>query len=225
MGTIIYGCIYLFIHAMIAIGWWRWRIEGLENLPPRKQGGMLFVMNHVNWIDIPAIGALLPFSWRLTWLGKEELFRSPLTRWFFYTMYVIPVKRGKRDVNAINTTVEAVKKGAAMLVFPEGHRSGNGVLQPGRGGAIRIGMQSGAPLVPVAVCGSHHGLGGTFRRKELVIRIGEPFVVESTPDGRIPPDTMTQLTNEMMFQIAALLPEEKRGPYQSDSAEQLHVAV
>ncbi|NTV62994.1 MAG: 1-acyl-sn-glycerol-3-phosphate acyltransferase, partial [Oscillochloris sp.] len=193
--------------------WWRWRVEGLENLPPRKTGGMVMAMNHVNGLDIPVIGAMLPFSYRLSWLGKAEIFENPIVGWWFRTMNVIPIKRGRRDVAALDAAVDALRAGATLLIFPEGHRSRTAVLQAGRGGAIRLAMQSGVPIVPIAIVGSEHGLKGTCLRKPILVRIGEPYTIQPFENGKIPPDVMDQLTADLMRRIAALLPEERRGSY------------
>lgn len=213
LGNIIYKLLYIFIHALIRSGWWRWRVEGLENLPPRQAGGMVLAMNHINWIDIPVVGALLPLAYRLTWLAKVEIFENPLANRFFRTMYVIPIKRGKRDIAALEASTEALKQGAVLMIFPEGHRSRTGVLQKGRGGAVRLAVRSGVPIVPLAMMGTQHGLRGTLCREEVLLRIGKPYTLEIPPDGRIPPDMMDQLTTEMMLRIAKMLPEEYRGPY------------
>lgn len=212
-GDLMYGLLYGLIHAFRLVGWWRWRAEGMERLPPREQGGMILAMNHIHWVDIPVIGAMVPFRYRLSWLAKAEIFEPPLAGWFFSTMRVIPIRRGKRDLAALDLAVEALRNGAVLLVFPEGHRSRNGVLQPGRGGAVRLAMQAGVPIVPVAVVGTEHGLGGVLRREPVRLTVGEPYTVPPTPDGKIPPALMDQLTSEMMQRIAALLPPEQRGPY------------
>jgi 1-acyl-sn-glycerol-3-phosphate acyltransferase len=214
LGAIMYGFIYGLIHFLRLIGLWRWRVEGLEQLPPREMGGMIIAMNHVHWLDILAIGGMLPFRYRLSWLAKSELFKNQLVAWWLTEMQVIAIKRGKRDLAALDTAVDALKGGAVLLVYPEGHRSRTGVLQPGRGGAIRVSMQSGTPIVPVAISGTEHGLLGSFTRKPVVVRIGKPFTISPTPDGKIPPDMMDQLTTDMMSRIASMLPEPMRGPYQ-----------
>lgn len=210
---VVYGILYLIINFFRLIGWWRWSISGIERLPPREQGGMILVMNHINWVDIPAVGAMLPFRYRLSWLAKIEIFSHPLAGWFFRNMDVIPIRRGKRDLAALDAAAQALRNGAVLLIFPEGHRSRNGILQPGRGGAVRLAMQAGVPLVPMAITGTEHGFRGTLLRKPVHITIGEPYRVEPLPDNKIPADVMEQLTNEMMLKIAAMLPPAQRGPY------------
>lgn len=213
-GWLMYRVLHIAMTLMRRIGWWRWRIEGLERLPPREQGGMMVVMNHINWLDILAVGSLLPLSYRLSWLAKSEIFEHPVAHWFFSNMRVIPIRRGKRDVAALGMAEEALRRGEVMLVFPEGHRSGNGVLQAGRGGAVRLAMRAGVPVVPLAIIGTQHGLKGTLKRREVVIRVGEPFTILPTSNGKIPPDLMASLTDDMMGRIAALLPPDYRGAYQ-----------
>jgi 1-acyl-sn-glycerol-3-phosphate acyltransferase len=211
--ALMYGMLYVPLYLLRAIGWWRWSIEGLERLPPRQAGGMIIAMNHIHWLDIPVIGALLPFAYRLSWLAKSELFEHPIVGWWFRRMQVIPIKRGRRDLAALDAAADALRNGAVLLIFPEGHRSRDGVMLPGRGGAIRLAMQSGVPIIPVAVTGTQHGLAGTLLRKPVRLQIGEPLTVPPTPDGKIPPDRMDKLTTQMMQRIAAMLPAEQRGPY------------
>jgi 1-acyl-sn-glycerol-3-phosphate acyltransferase len=208
-GAFCYGVLYIVLGALRWLRVLRWRVEGLAQLPPREQGGMIIAMNHISWVDTLAIGALLPFSYRLSWFAKSELFANPVVAWWFRQMNAIPVRRGKRDLQAMDAVVAAVKAGAVMLIFPEGTRSRTGVLQEGRGGALRLAMQAGVPIVPLAINGTQHGFG----RKPVLLRIGEPYVVAPTPNGKVPPEQMEQLTNELMHRIASMLPLEQRGPY------------
>jgi 1-acyl-sn-glycerol-3-phosphate acyltransferase len=213
VGWLCYGFLYVLIHTFRRIGWWRWSIEGLEQLPPREAGGMLIAMNHVHYMDIPAIGAMLPFRYRLSWVAKSELFRNPIAGWWFRQMQVIPIKRGRRDLAALDTMADALRDGAVLLIFPEGTRGKTGVLREGRGGGVRLAMQAGVPIVPVAITGTEHGLKGTLLRRPVRLHVGAPYLVPPTPDNKIPPELMDQLTNEMMGRIAVLLPPERRGFY------------
>ncbi len=213
VGWLCYALLYTCIHFCRLIRWWRWSINGVENLPPREQGGIIVAMNHVHWVDIPAVGAMLPFRYRLSWFGKSELFKHPVAGWWLRQMNVIPVNRGRRDLSALDSSTEALRDGAVLLIFPEGHRSRSGVLLPGRGGAVRMAMLSGTPIVPVTITGTEHGLKGTLTRRPVHLQVGQPLRIPPTPDGKIPPVLMDQLTNDMMLSIAAMLPPAQRGPY------------
>lgn len=212
LGKLFYGFLYVLLHMFHAVGWVNWRVEGTANLPPRGQGGMILVMNHVHWIDIPIIGDLLPLAYRLSWLGKRELFANPIIAWCLRVMNVIPINRGQRDVVAMANVVQELKKGAVLLIFPEGTRSRNGILKKGRGGAVRMAIEAGVPIVPIGITGTEHGLKGVLQRKPVLMRIGEPYLINGTV-GRLPDAVMQELTNDMMNRIAALLPEERRGVY------------
>jgi 1-acyl-sn-glycerol-3-phosphate acyltransferase len=213
LGWLIYALLYIWLTTMRRLRWFRWSVEGLELLPPRAAGGMVIVMNHVNELDIPVIGALLPFSYRLSWLAKAELFHQPFIRWLLHTMQVIPIQRGRRDLAAIETVVAALRAGAVLLVFPEGTRSPGGVLSEGRSGAVRMAIQAGVPIVPVAVVGTEHGIKGSLRFRPVHLRIGQPYMIDPPADGKLAVALVNHLTDEMMGRIAALLPAERRGYY------------
>ncbi|HEU5013264.1 MAG TPA: lysophospholipid acyltransferase family protein [Roseiflexaceae bacterium] len=209
-GAYMYAFLWVLLYGFRRF-WWRWSIEGLEHLPPRDQG-MLIAVNHIDWIDIPIIGGSLPYSHRLSWMAKAELFGHPLTEWFFRTMQCIPIRRGKRDVAALYASQEALQRGAVLLMFPEGHRSGTGQLQEGRNGAIRLAVRTGCPIVPVAVWGTESGFRGAMLRKPIHLRVGAPY--HPAPQGtHLSAARLEELTGDMMTRIAALLPEQYRGVY------------
>jgi 1-acyl-sn-glycerol-3-phosphate acyltransferase len=210
LGAFMYFCIWLPLNILRRI-WWNWHVEGIENLPPRGQG-MILAINHIHWTDIHILGASLPLSHRPWWIAKIEMFLNPVVTWWLRQMQVIPIKRGRRDMAAMEAAEEALRRGAVLVIFPEGHRSDTNSLQEGRGGAVRLAVRTGCPIVPIAVWGTELGLGGAFGRKPIQLRIGKPFFVH-TDNGKIPFDRMNELTNEMMLHIAELLPESYWGFY------------
>ncbi len=192
-----------------------WRVSGRENLPPRPQG-LVLACNHVQWHDIPMIGWGLPLSHRGWWFAKVEVVDGLFGKWFTM-MQVIPVKRGQRDIQAIDRAAEKVKEGAVLVVFPEGTRSFDGKLQQGRGGTARIALRAGAPIVPMAFVGNQRKF--LFSKRHLII--GKPYypTVSDPSSDKIPANEMARLTAEIMIHIGDLIPAEFHGYYAAEIAE------
>jgi 1-acyl-sn-glycerol-3-phosphate acyltransferase len=211
LGAFMYFLLWLPLNIARRV-WWNWKVEGTENLPPRPQGCVLAV-NHLNWTDIHLLGASLPLSHRPWWIAKVELFGSRVIAWWLREMQVIPIKRGKRDLTALVAAEEALRDGAALVIFPEGHRSDNGQLQEGKSGAVRLAVRSGCPIVPIAIWGTEHGLGGAATRKPIRLHIGKPYHPTVENPDHIPTSEMNELTDELMLRIAELMPEQYWGHY------------
>jgi 1-acyl-sn-glycerol-3-phosphate acyltransferase len=130
----------------------RLTVEGHRHLP---EGAAVYMPNHQSNFDILALYAGLPVQFR--WLAKEELFRIPLFGFAMRRTGYIPVDRSDRK-KAIRSMVEAarrVSKGTSVIVFPEGTRSPDGNLLPLKKGGFMLAIDAGAPIVPVAIRGSH----------------------------------------------------------------------
>jgi 1-acyl-sn-glycerol-3-phosphate acyltransferase len=211
LGTIFYTVLWVLLNGLRAVGLLRWRVEGREYLPP--SGGAVLVSNHVHWLDIPVHGTVLPYRGRPYWIAKAELLDSLFGR-LLLRRHMIPIRRGQRDTAALDVAVAELRRGQRILIYPEGHRSRTGVLQKGKTGALALAVQSGAPLVPMAITGTEHGLKGVLRRQPILVRFGPPFL--PPPDAAsddVSLRAMARYTNDMMGHIAALLPPEQRGPY------------
>jgi len=192
-------------------GVFRWDVRGIESLPPASTAFVL-VVNHIKWSDIWLVAATIPLTHIPHWLAKAELF-GPLTRWWFHGMQAIPVRRGQNDVGAIDMAVDTLRAGNIMIVFPEGTRSGNGKLKKGRGGAMRMALRAGVPIVPVGITGVEGGL-----RAPATITYGPAWLPVALSElDTIDPDEMTTLTDDMMRHIAALLPVEYHGYYEESA--------
>jgi 1-acyl-sn-glycerol-3-phosphate acyltransferase len=209
LGWLFYTFLWITLNGMRAVGWLRWRVEGLENLPP---GGAVLISNHIHWLDIPVHGTLLPFGRRPMWIAKAEL----LETWFGRALLkrnMIPIRRGQRDVGALDVGVQALKDGRLVLIYPEGTRSRTGILQKGKPGALILAARSGRPLVPMAVVGTESGARGSLSRRPVVLRIGKPFDAPLAPDAEHALRALSAHTTDMMRHVAALLPPDQRGLY------------
>ncbi len=192
------------------------RTEGTETIP--RTGPVIMVSNHVAWLDVPLVAA--PVRRQVHMMAKIELFRIPvlgtLMRWFG----AFAVRRGEGDRESLRVAERVLADGELLFIFPEGHRSGTGVLGRAHPGAALIALRANVPIVPVAITGTQNGLHG-FRygpfAPHVRIRYGKPFMLPAT-EGRRSRDALAQTTRRLMEEIAVLLPPEYRGQWDPDKA-------
>lgn len=145
------------------------RAVGLEKIP---EGGALLCANHTSGWDAILIALSLPRNCRMTFMGKEELFRNPLLRWFFTKLGGFPVNRGGNDLTAMKTALKALGDGKRLLVFPEGTRVEKQGDTDAKGGVVMMSTRTGTPIVPI-YCGGKKKL---FQRYTIVF--GDPYMPE-----------------------------------------------
>ncbi len=159
----------------------RRRLIGVDHVP--ATGPVILAANHVSHLDPPAVatGIVRPCAS----MAKEELFHHRVFAWYIAHLYAFPVRRGEGDRAALKKSLELLKAGWALLMFPEGTRSESGELQAPEMGVGMIAYRSGAPVVPIYVHGTDHALpkGGGLRLAPITVVYGEPlhFVM---PEGR-----------------------------------------
>lgn len=186
-------------------------VRGLENVP--KRGPLLLITNHVNFFDaIVIMGVLHPRP--LTMMGKAENFKKPLLRLIFSLWDAVPVRRGELDMGAIHDSLEALRQGKMLGVAPEGTRSKNGSLQKGRAGMVLLAHRSNAPFAPVVIYGHEHYRDDVrhFRRVRVHAHFGEVFTMD-TGGAMLSREVREEITDEIMYRLAVLLPESHRGVY------------
>ncbi|MBV8194951.1 MAG: 1-acyl-sn-glycerol-3-phosphate acyltransferase [Candidatus Dormibacteraeota bacterium] len=187
----------------------RLHLEGLERIP--RRGSVLVVGNHVGTVDPVLLGIHIP-RFDVYYMAKSELFRRRFVGWLFRRCHTFPVVRDSPDRNALRHALRHLELGRVLLVYPEGHRSPDGVIRHAHPGAGFIARHSAALIVPVASWGSDRVIPkGAWipRRVDVHQRIGEPFhLPQLGADGRA-------LTNQgaadlMMERVAELLPTARR---------------
>ena len=185
-------------------------IEGLENLP--RTGPVLLLISHTNFLDPVLACALVPRV--VIPMGKAELFKIPLFGQLFRWYGAFPVRRGELDVEAFRCSFHTLKQGHMLLMAPEGTRSGNGRLQQGKHGTAYIATRMDMPIVPMAIVGGEHFYTylRQLRRTPVRIVLGPAFRLRKVAKV-VPREVLHKMTKEIMYQIARLLPAERRGVY------------
>ncbi len=176
-------------------------------------GPFIIIVNHVNFLELPVIYPRIPSDLGVGF-SKVESWDNPIFRLLFANWDMIPIERGKVDVTAIRRGLAALEAGKILFITPEGTRSHHGRLQRGKPGVVLIARHSNVPIWPVACYG-----GEVFKqnlkhlhRTEYHVKVGHPFQLD-TADVQMTSSIRQQVVDEMMYQIAALLPARYRGVY------------
>ncbi len=189
------------------------RVHGEELHKVPNQGPLIIVANHVNFLEVPVIFThLLPRP--ITGYAASKSWKNPFFAFLFNRWGAISIRRGELDMSAIRLGLQALQEGAILAIAPEGTRSGNGRLQQGRPGVILLAGKSGAPLQPVVYFGGERFWENfrRFRRTDFYIRVGNPFYLQ-TNHTKMDHSIRQQIVDEVMYQMAAILPAEYRGKY------------
>jgi 1-acyl-sn-glycerol-3-phosphate acyltransferase len=153
------------------------RVYGAERVP--REGGLVVASNHFSWIDPPALGAASPRT--LYFMAKVEAHRIPGLGQLMRSFGAFAVRRGESDRDAVRTMREIVGNGHALGMFAEGTRQRAGVPGPVQPGAAMVAINESAPLIPVAIRGSHEWRLGSF--KPVSLAWAEPLVFDGLPRG------------------------------------------
>ena len=183
----------------------------LHQFPTR--GPLIVIANHTGQIEVPLLFAHLQPR-KLTGWAKIEAWDNLFLRWIFNTWAVIPVRRGEADMKALKLALMALEDGKIFGLAPEGTRNKTGKLIRALPGTVIIALHSGAPIIPIAHWGGENYLSNLkrFKRTDFHVRIGKPFKL-NVEGVKVNAEIRQQIVDEMMYQLAILLPEEYRGEY------------
>ena len=153
-----------------------WRIEamGVRNVPMR--GPLIVAANHASYLDPVALGVACPR--RISYLAKAELFRIPVLGRYMTAVHAYPVERGVKTSTraAIKKSVEILREGRAVGIFPQGQRVVEGEGESKAGVALLASLAS-APVVPAYISGTKDAM----RLHQIKVCFGNPI---SLPAGR-----------------------------------------
>jgi 1-acyl-sn-glycerol-3-phosphate acyltransferase len=209
------------------MGWVRWfstrflrlaaalllRVEtrGMERIP--LQGPVILAINHVNFIDALLLYTLLPR--KTVGLAKAEIWRLPILGLVARSWEAIPVRRGELDLDAFRRASRVLQDGGMLGLAPEGTRSHTGCLLRARPGAVMLALRApGTWIIPMAIFGheDYSWYWRRFRRTPVHLNFGQAFRLRPQAD-KASRCVRQQMADEIMLQIAALLPPQYHGAY------------
>jgi 1-acyl-sn-glycerol-3-phosphate acyltransferase len=178
----------------------RLRTTGVEHVP--AEGGLVLAANHNSNFDPWPLGIPLFPRRFLRFMGKSELFWFPLGA-FIGAAGAFPVRRGEKDLEAIETAIELCREGHAVVMFPEGTRRKKGLVKKHQAkahtGAARIALEADVPLVPAAIKGTDR----LARFAPLSVIYGPPIPLDDLR-GRDLREAASVATERLMAEIDRL---------------------
>ena len=174
---------------------YRMKIIGTKNIP--KEGALLFCGNHRSYLDPPAIAATT--GRKMGFMAKEELKTNPLFAFLGWAFECIWVKRDSKDIGPLKQSLQTLKSGDCLGIFPEGTRNGmeknNGEL---KNGAAYLALKTGATIVPVGIVGE----GKPFTKNALIY--GEPIDLSKYKGMKVDKELEDKVSEEMKEAILKL---------------------
>lgn len=207
MTKIIFRLISKLILPLIA----RLEIHGTENL--QIDDGFIIAANHLGQLDSALIFFLIERN-DLMYLVNDKYKNYPLLGRLIASLGGIYIKRNAQNLGALRKALEHTNNGGILIITPEGIRSPTGTLQKGKPGVSFLACKLDKPIVPVGITGTEDKLVVSnlkhLRRSHITVKVGNLFNVPPLKQKTV---FIENMTDEIMCQIAALLPEGYRGVY------------
>ena len=172
---------------------WNAHVFGIENIP--TDGPLIIACNHVSLLDPPVMGCFVPRQ--VSYMAKSELFEIPVLGPLIRGLGAYPVDREGSATAAIKRSVEVLRAGGCVGIFPEGGRNVEGDKAP-RGGVALLASLAKAPVVPAAVVGTSE----KKKRGKIKVAYGAPLALPA--DRKATRDELAKFTDTVMSAIYAL---------------------
>ncbi len=196
---------------------------GIDNVP--SEGPVILACNHLSYSDWLFMPLLLPR--RVTFVAKAEYFNAPGIKGWFQKKFFsgagqVPIDRASANAaaGALKTQLDLLSEGEVCGIFPEGTRSHDGRLYRGKTGVARLALESGVPVIPVAVVGTDvvappGATFGSFTRP--VLRFGKPLDFSRYDGMQNDRFILRSITDEIMYEIMNLSGQEYVDMYASNA--------
>jgi 1-acyl-sn-glycerol-3-phosphate acyltransferase len=179
---------------------YRLHVEAVDNVP--HCGPVILAPTHFSAMDHWFVGLLLGRPVRF--MAKSQLFRGPFLEFILPHGGAFPVRRGQRDEEAIVTAETILRTGGVLVMYPEGGRSRSGRLgDSARPGIGRLALETGSPVVPVAIHGSEGARNWRrLRFPAVTVTYGEPLRFE--PEAEPSRERQQQVADQIFDALRAL---------------------
>lgn len=182
---------------LTAVALFGFRCFGSKNMPP--EGPVLVCSNHQSHLDPVLVGLVFPR--RLNFVARESLFRLAPLRWLIQFLDAIPIDREGLGLQGIKESIRRLRRGEAVLIFPEGTRTRDGEIAELKPGFCSLARRTQAALLPVAIDGAYQAWprnARTIRLARIQVCVGEPIWF-----GDYEPIDDRQLVAELQQRMAA----------------------
>ncbi|GIU83543.1 MAG: 1-acyl-sn-glycerol-3-phosphate acyltransferase [Acidimicrobiales bacterium] len=196
----------------------RAEVVGKEKIP-RSGAFILAPGAHRSNLDTPLVGILT--RRRMRYMGKESLWRNPVSAWLLTMLGGFPVERGTADRKALRACIEVVERGEPLVMFPEGTRKSGPLIEEIYDGPAYVSCRTGVPIIPVGVGGTERAMptgSKLIKPVRLALVVGDPIdppVVARA--GHVPRRAVREMSEQLkktlqeLFDQAEELSAERRG--------------
>ena len=207
--TFLSGKVDLLYRMGVSVAWAGVRLVGVkvevvgsEKLDWRRT--YIFMCNHVSNLDPPIVIPVMPR--RTSVLVKKELFKVPILGWGMRLARLVPVDRQNREtaIASLRYAADVLRSGLNMTIWPEGTRSPDGRLQPFKKGPFHLAMDSGVPVVPITLVGTHE----IWPKGRFAVRPGTATVIFHEPIDPKAYASQDELLDAVRERIHSGLPEK-----------------
>ena len=182
----------------------RYETRGAENVP--VEGGCIVAANHASFMDPPVAGCG-PMHRVVRFMARDTLYKKRFIRWFFLKLATLPISRDGGDIAALKKSIQILKDGGCLGLFPEGTRTTDGSLQSVKVGLGFLIAKAGVPVVPAYIDGtfaaySRHAKSITHAKIQVFYGVPiTPAEIATFGRGR---DSYEKISNLVMQRIAEL---------------------
>lgn len=206
-----YNATKAFIRTLL---WRYFKVEITNRDGLNIDGPVIYAPVHRSNLDSPLIAA--GADRRLRVLAKQSLFNLAPFKWYISCLGAFPVERGAADRQALRISLDLLKQGEPLLVFPEGTRQEGREVGEMFDGVAYLAAKSGASVIPIALAGTGESMppGAKFpNRSKVIINVGDAMLAPTNESGRVTMSGREQFSSDLQATLQVLLDQayELRG--------------